>query len=172
MAVALNIQVSLLGNETSALDLGVASMPHTLKYPGTLHAADYGTGTGDNQQDKIWSDTRTATAAADALDLAGSLSTALGGTLTVVEVRGIMIRNRSTAVAGILSVGAGSNPAFAGLFGATGDIIKVPASGLFLWHAPLDGGGLTVTAGTGDILNIDPGANTVTYDIIVWGVSA
>jgi len=172
MAVNLTISVDVLGRQTTALDLGTSTTAHRGTYPGTLHSTDYATGTGDNQQDLIWSDTRTAAASADTIDLAGSLAGAHGGTVTFVEVRGIYIKNKATAAASTLLVGAGSNPAFSGLFGATGDIIKVPASGCFLWHAPLDGGGLAVTAGTGDILTIDPGAATVTYDVIIWGASA
>lgn len=175
MAVQLQASVVLTAYETSANDLGNAQQAHRFEFPGSLSSTGgvYATGTASNQQDRVWSDTRSAAAAADTIDLAGSLTAAIGGaTITFVEVRGIAIRNKATTAAHILSVGAGSNPAFSGLFGATGDVIKVPASGMFFWHAPLDGGGLAVTAGTGDILTIDPGANTVSYDILIWGASA
>lgn len=172
MAVNLSILAKVLGMEIQGKDLGIATMPHLLEYPGDLFRGQFPTGTTDNKQDLIWSDRRTLTATSEQLDLAGVLTSALGGTITMVEVRGIMIVNRATAAASRLKLGAGANPAYDGLFGATGDIIQVPASGLFLWHAPLDGGGLTVTASTGDMLTLDSTAATITYDIVVWGVSA
>lgn len=160
--------------EQTSNDLGTAQQRHLFEFPGSLNPGGvYLTGTTDNKADQVWSDTRTLAAAADSLDLRGGLTAAIGGAaLAFIEVRGIFIRNKATAAANILLVGAGSNPAFAGLFGATGDILKVPASGCFLWIAPLDTGGLTTTAGTADILYIDAGANTVSYDIVIWGVSA
>lgn len=173
MAVNLSLVFKLLGMESAQNDSGTATMPHALEYPGSLYTGDFTSGTTDNKQDLIWSDRRTLAATSEQLDLAGVLTQALGGaTITMVEVRGIAIVNRATAAASRLLIGGGSNPSFAGLFGATGDIVKVPASGLFAWHAPLDGGGLTVTASTGDMLTVDSGAATITYDIVVWGVSA
>lgn len=172
MTVNLDLDVVLKAVQASALDHGLANIAHSLRFPGDLRADDYSTGTTDNKQDLIWSDRRTVTAAPDSLDVRGGLPDALGGTLAFVEIRGILIINRATAAASVLSVGGGSNPAFAGLFGATGDIVKVPASGCLLWTAPLDGGGLATTAGTADILTVDPGAATITYDICIWGVSA
>lgn len=174
MAVNLSLVVKLLGMESASNDLGVSTMPHKLDYPGTLYAdGDYVSGTTDNKQDLIWSDRRTLVATSEQLDLAGVLTAALGGSaITMVEVRGIAIVNRATSATSRLKLGAGANPSFAGLFVATGDIILIPASGLFLWHAPLDGGGLTVTASTGDMLTLDSAAATITYDIVVWGVSA
>jgi len=129
-------------------------------------------GTGDAMADLSFSDRRSAAAAADAIDLRGSLVGAFGNVLSFVEVKLILIVNRATTSTHVLSVGAGSNPAFSGLFGATGDIIKVAAGGTFLWIAPYDGSGLLTTAGTADILTIDPGANTISYDIVILGASA
>jgi hypothetical protein len=176
MSVASRAQIVLRFLEAATKDLGVASMAHVMEYPpATLNGGspELATGTGDWQFDTIFSDERTATAAPDPLDLRGTLVSQLtGAALTFVEVGAIGIVNMSTAVASVLSVGAGSNPAFAGLFGATGDIVKVGASGLLLWVAPLDGGGLATTAGTADILTIDPGAATITYRIVIVGRSA
>ena len=173
MAVSAGINVALTLFESIAGDLGLGSKTHRVDYPGTLNNGKYASGTGNNQQDLVWSDQRTLVATSEQLDLAGVLTAAIGGAaLTFVEVRGICVVNRSTTAASRLIVGAGANPAFDGLFNATGDGVKVPASGIFFWHAPLDGGGLTVTATTGDMLTIDSGAATVTYDIVIWGVSA
>lgn len=168
MAVTTSISVALRANEQSTADFGTASLPHVAEF-----LLDLTSGTIDNKADVVWSDQRTLAGASEQLDLRGVLTAALGGAaLSLVEVRAIWIRNRATAAASVLLVGGGANPAFSGLFGATGDIIKVPAGGCFLWVAPLDGGGLATTAGTADMLTIDAGAATITYDVMVLGVSA
>jgi hypothetical protein len=173
MAVTGNIDLVLRFLESTSNDLGVASQAHTLTYPGSIRSGDYTSGTADNQQDLVWSDRRSLAATSEQLDLRGVLTAAIGGAaMSFVEVRGIAIVNRATAAASVLLVGGGANPAFSGLFGATGDIIKVPASGCLVWFAPLDGGGLATTAGTADMLTVDSGAATISYDIMVWGVSA
>jgi hypothetical protein len=168
MAVNLTLSLGIRGRETLALDLGTALMEHTID-----RVVETATGTVDNQQDRIWSDTRTLVATSESLDFNNNLQGALAGTLlTFVEIRGIYIRNKAAAAAQVLTVGNAASPAFTGLFGAAAHTITVPAGGVFLWTAPLDGGGLTVTGTTNDLLKIDSGANTVTYDIVVWGVSA
>lgn len=173
MAVTADINIALTLFESAVNDLGVASQPHTVAFPGSLHSGKYTSGTTDNKQDLVWSDQRTLAATSEQLDLLGTLTAAIGGaTISFVEVRGICIVNRSTTAAENLLAGGGANPAFAGLFGATGDIISIPASGIFLWTAPLDGGGLVPVAGTGDMLTIDAGSDTITYDIVIWGASA
>lgn len=172
MAVDTTLALRLMCSETAAEDLGTAQKSHLFEFPGTLGTGNYVTGTADNKFDLVWSDTRTLTAAAESLDLYGSLTTKVTGTISMVELCGIFIRNESTTAASVLKVGAGSNPSFAGLFGATGDIIKVGASGLFVFFAPLDGGGVTVTNTTADILYIDSGAATITYSILLLGRSA
>ena len=173
MSVETSLSILARFVQQTTEDLGTANKTHLFEFPGSLNpGGNYASGTTDNKADQVWSDTRTLAAAADSLDLRGGLTDPLGGAaLAFVEVRGLLIRNKGTAAADILLVGAGSNPAFAGLFGATGDIVKVPASGCLIWIAPLDTGGLTTTAGTADILYIDAGARTITYDIVILGVS-
>ena len=172
MAVNVNFSIRLMASETAAEDLGTAQKSHLWEYPGTLSTGNYLTGTSDNKFDLVWSDTRTVTAAADSLDLYGVLTTKVTGTISMVELCGIFIRNESTTATSRLSVGAGANPAFTGLFGATGDIVICPASGPFVFFAPLDGGGITITDTTADILYIDSGAATITYSILLLGRSA
>lgn len=169
----LNINASVRILEAAANDLGRASMLHELVYPGTLRSEEHANGTGDYQQDLVWSDTRTLVATTEQLDCRGVLVGGLPASpMNLIEVRGIFIRNRNTTAAHVLKLGAGANPV-TGLFGdAASDKINIGAGGCFLWHAPLDGGGIATTAGTADMLTLDSGANTVTYDIIIWGVSA
>lgn len=168
MPVNLTLSLGIRGRETLALDLGTALMEHTVD-----RVVETATGTVDNQQDRIWSDSRTLVASADNLDFNNNLQGALAGTLlTFVEIRGIFIHNKGKAAAHVLTLGNAASPAYQGLFGGTAHTLTIPAGGVFLWTAPLDGGGLVVTGGTNDLLKIDSGANTITYDIVVWGVSA
>ena len=175
MATSVNadIAVRIALSETAALDQGTRQMLHELLWPGTLHNGSYLTGTTDEKQNLCWSDSRSLAATSETLDLYGGLSTDISGTtINFVEVRGICIINTATVAGSILTVGNGTNPAFAGLFQAATQRIIVPAGGIFLWTAPYDAGGLTVTNTTAQDFKIDSGAATITYKIAVWGVDA
>lgn len=177
MAVSARVEFLVRCVESQVKDLGTSTLPHLMTYPTPAVNAgltEFASGTGDYQFDRVWSDERTLTATSEDLDLAGVLTSQLdGSTVTFVEIGGIFIYNKATAAASRLSVGgASANQAYVGLFAANNDIVKVGALGSFQWVAPLDGGGLTVTAGTGDTLKIDAGAATITYQIILLGRSA
>lgn len=166
-----HIEIRMQEKVTDAL--GISNRDHVLVYPGDLRSETTESGTTSSTQDRVYSARLTLTATTTALDFAGGVvDLVTGAAITMVEIRGICIINRATTAAGILLLGAGSTPAFVGFFGATGDIIKIPAGGCFFWEAPIDAGGLTVTGASADILTIDSGAQTVTFDIMVWGVSA
>lgn len=160
------IDVNLSSLLTSALDLVTASAPLVNNTRITLP-----TGTATGQADLSWSDTRTVGASStDALDLAGTLTGNLGGSLTIVKLKAVLVK---AAAANANNVRI-NRPASNGvpLFLAASDGIDVLPGGLFLWVAP--GAGVTVTAATGDIINIDnSGAGTsVTYDVVFIGTSA
>ena len=167
MAVSTAISVSIEANESSANDLGTAIQRHLASL-----ILSYASGTGDSQFDLVWSDSRSLVATTEDIDVAGALTKALGGTFTAVEIGLIYIRNKNTVAAERLIVGNGTNPVFSGLFGASTHTLKIPAGGFFLWVAPLDGGGMAVTATTADVLKFDSSAATVAYDILIIGRSA
>lgn len=168
MAVSTTISLSLNATESATGDLWSAAAAHVKSA-----LIEWATGTGSSQSDVIFSDTRSAAASADAIDLKGTSNLAgVYANCTFVEVRALLIINKSTTAGQILTVGAGSNPAFAGLFAATGDAIKIPAGGVLFWAAKYDGDGLIPVATTGDILTIDPGASTISYDIVIIGTSS
>jgi len=164
--MALDTSRKIVGvwNETYTGDLGSVVKVHKVD-----HTLSMATGTSNSQADEVWSDTRSAAGAVDDLDLAGTLTAADGSTITFVEVTGVYIRNKSTTTAETLTIGAGSNPFITWLI-ATGDGVVIGPNGTFLIESPVDG--YTVTAGTADILRVDPGANTISYDIVIWGRSA
>lgn len=146
-------------------DLGPVSARHTIDYQKTIES-----GTGADQADIVWSDTRTVTGVDD-LDLRGVLASALASGLALARVKGIMIRNKSTTAGYLLTVGNDAAGAFVGLFFAVGDRIKVQPGGMFAWYAPQAADTMTTTATTADVLQIDSGANTVTYEILLIGAT-
>jgi len=119
----------------------------------------------------LYHDIRTVTTGAnDDLDLYGGLTDSFGATLNFGIIRGIFIHNRNTSddTDGILTVGGGTN-AFASWLGASGDLIKIGAAGLFINLNPT-AAGFAVTSGTGDILRItNTGAGSIEYQIAIIG---
>lgn len=132
-------------------------------------------GTVADKADIVYAAERSFTSSTpDPIDLAGVLTDAFGAAITAAEIVALMIIN--TTKAGVrntvaLSVGAGSNPWF-GMFGATGDIIKIPPGGMLLLVAPDANGMGTITAATADILNIAPGAAAGAYQIAILARTA
>lgn len=127
-------------------------------------------GTGAGQAGKCWHDQRTISASSnDDLDLAGGLTDALGQACTFAEIRGLIVRNRSTS--GTLSLGgttAASNAWVAWVTG-TAPAVVVPAGGTVILWVPT-GTAWAVTAGTADILRLgNPGGASITYDLILIG---
>lgn len=137
----------------------------------------FSNGSGAYQANNRWADERTLlTATNENLDFAGgSLSNSLGGALTFTEIKLIIFYGPTTNT-GNLTV---SSPAATGVpfIAATGGTTPTPKftlvpGGLFIFGNPSDAG-IIVTAGTGDIINIDnaTGASQV-YQVIVFGVAA
>jgi len=129
------------------------------------------TGTSSAQADRLYhSRTSISLSSSLTLDLAGSLTDSLGQAFTPASVRGIYVENRATTTG--LDVYIGGNANSVPLFGAAADYFILEPEGLFLATFPIDGP--TVTAGTGDIIEVqNPSASTaVTVDAWVWGTSA
>lgn len=117
----------------------------------------------------VWHDERTVSASGtDSLDLAGGLTDAFGNTLTFTKIKGVAVKNKSTTAGDILTLGGNANGV--PLFSDTSDKLKINPDGLFLWWDP-SAAGITVTATTGDILDIieTGGSNSVTYQIVIVG---
>lgn len=129
-------------------------------------------GTGANSADLCFHDTRTISASSNEdLDLAGSLAGPFGASQVFVEVRAVLI---AAAAANTNNVRV-TRPASNGvpLFLAASDGIDVPPGGVFLWSCPADGK-VTVTASTGDLINVanSSSGTSVTYDVVIIGTSA
>lgn len=138
----------------------------------TLHGVRLATGTGAGQADLMFSDTRTlGDGSSEDLDLAGSLSDAFGGTITNLRVKAIYIKS-SSANTTDLTVGAGTNP-WATLLNSAGTITLRPGASFQAIAGEADATAWTVTAGTGDVLQVSNGGGaTADYDVVVIGASA
>lgn len=129
-------------------------------------------GTTASKADKAFADTRTLAASANEdLDLAGSLLDPFGATLTFVKVKGIYVKAASGNTNSVKLKPAASN-GFTGPFNAAADTVILPPGGFVVLAAPVSG--WTVTAGTGDKINLanSAGSTSVTYDIVIIGTSA
>lgn len=123
-------------------------------------------GVGDGQMDRVHSAALSVTTTPTDFDLAGSLSSAIGaGTTTFVDLSLIYIENLSAT--GNLVVGGDAN--FAPFLGGATHTLIIPPGSVFFWEAPP---GITVTAGTGDILQIAASSGTVLGKMILGGRSS
>lgn len=128
-------------------------------------------GTGDNQAQVVFSDTRTlAASATENLDLSGTaLQDAFNQNIALTKIKGIIIAADSGNTNDVLVGGAASN-ALSTFFGDATDLVKVKPGGVFCLLAP-KAAGYGVTAATADILKIanSSSGTGVTYTIIVFG---
>lgn len=166
MALDTTVQLNVNALLYNALDLGVASAPLIKSYVIAM-----ATGTGTGQADKIFHDTRTLTASGtEDLDLAGVLTDPFGAALTFAKLKAVLIKAADANTNNVVL----SRPAANGvpLFSAASDAISILPGGVFCWVAP--GAGVTVTAGTGDLLTFtnSAGSTSVTYDVVLIGTSA
>lgn len=159
-----NLTLKLDALQLSALDLASALFPLQVDWSQTLS-----NGTGAAQASQVWSDTRQLSASAsENLDLAASLTNAFGVTLTFTKVKLLLVRARSTNnAANNVNVSRGSSNGVP-VFLAASDGVPLQPGAIFLFFDPT---GVTVTAGTGDILTIanSAGTNAVDYDIVIIG---
>ncbi|HEX4816703.1 MAG TPA: hypothetical protein VFV66_28510 [Nonomuraea sp.] len=167
MAFRLSSSFKLDAEITSSLDLTTPTS--ALSVARQLRLAQ---GTGAGQADMIWSDKVTiAASGTQAIDLAGSLTGPLGGTLTFVKLKMIVVAAVPGNTNNVNVVSDATNGPL--LFLAKGDGIPVKPGGLFVWFDP-SAAGVPITAGTGDLINlVNSAAGTpVTADVVIVGASA
>jgi hypothetical protein len=164
MALETVISASVKAVETNPLDLATANAAVSLVVSTAL-----ANGTGANQASKIFSDTRSiALSANEDLDLAGSLTSNFGATLTFATVKAILIRAKATNTNNVV-VGPAAVTGFLGPFADAADRVAIKPGGTFLVTAP--GVGWTVGAGSADLFNVaNSGAGSaVEYDVVIVG---
>jgi len=172
MPLTAKIKASVEAVQTGSNDYGAPRFT-----PQLASLIELASGTVADAADLIFVDERTvASASNDDIDLAGALTSALGSTITFVEIVALFIINKSKAgVANTtnLTIGVGSNPFLGFLGGTTPTIGPIRPGGLLLLACPADVGIGTVTAGTGDILRIaNSSGASATYQIAIIGRSA
>ena len=136
------------------------------------YAKELASGTAASQADMVWRDRRTiAASSSENLDLASTLTDALGAAATFAKVKAILVIASDANTNEVVVGGAASN-AFVGPFGGTTPTVSVRPGGVFFVAAPA--AGWTVTFSTGDILKVanSSSGTGVTYDIIIIGTSA
>lgn len=165
-AVSLQIVAKLIGAMTNPIDLSIPTDPLALDLTTT-----FANGTGANQANMWWHDQRTLGASAsENIDLAGSLTSIFGTTITFTSIKAILVRaSSSNNAANNVNVARGSSNGFV-LFLAASDGFTLPAGSWALFVNP-GANGWAVTAGSGDILTItnSAGTNSVVYDIFILG---
>ena len=163
---SLQVVFKLIGALTQTTDL--SSPADVLNYDKTFV---YGHGTGAGQANMWWHDQRTlAGSATEDLDLAGSLVSVFGTTITFTSLKGIVVyAAAANNAANNVNV---TRPATLGttLFLAVSDGIALGPGEIFAWFTPA-ANGRTVTAGSADLITItnSAGTNTVTYDVFLLG---
>lgn len=162
MPLVTQIAPYIKATKTTAADLVTATQPMDLR---TVY--DWASGTGANQADLIYSDTRTTDATGETLDLDG-LTDAFGVAVAFARIKMMLIRAAAGNTLNVL-VGGGD---WATWVANSSDITVVRPGGLMLFVAP-DVTGYAVTASTGDGLLIKASTTgNVTYDIVLIGASA
>ncbi|MGW6455511.1 hypothetical protein ACWF94_06205 [Streptomyces sp. NPDC055078] len=169
MSLTSTLSIAAFAELSSALDLGTAKAPASLRRGVTL-----GSGTGAGKADRVWADRRTlAASGTEDLDLAGVLADAFGAVITWARVKGLFVAAADANVNNVVVGGAAANP-WAPLLGATGAVTLRPGAVVGAMAGAADATGYAVTAGTADLLKVaNSGAGTsVTYDIFIVGSSA
>lgn len=168
MALTTNINLGIKALLTGSADIADLSAPHIGQYGAT-----WSNGTVASTADLVWGDTNSlAGSATTDIDLAGSLTGALGGTVTFARVKMILVTANPTNTNNVV-VGAAAATQFVGPFGASTHTVSVQPGGMFMVAAP----GATawpVTAGSTDFLRITNSAagTAVIYTIMIIGSSA
>ena len=127
----------------------------------------YTNGTGTNQGNDVWTDTRSIAAAGESLNLRdGTLFNSFGEALTLSQVKGIIIRNKTEDPGRVLTLTGDFITAGVG----TGTDEFVHPGGEWKRTSPVDG--FTVSAAQDVITFATPGGtDPIIYDIIIWGVT-
>ena len=126
----------------------------------------FANGTGSNQGNEFFSDTRTVTASPETLDLTSGLTNAFGETVVFAKIKAIIVHNKSTASGAILII-KGNAITNAGWISGTTPHHAIPPNGWYIVTSPVDG--FTIINTTQDQLTFEPGAATITYDLIIIG---
>jgi hypothetical protein len=160
--LAATVRIQVTGGFDSALDLTNVQAP--LSYANALVIAN---GTGANQADMLFTDTRSIAAAEDLDVSGGALKDAFGTTFTIAELK-VLIVCAATANTGNVVLGGDANSILFLSVATTTTSIK--PGGCFVYTDP-SAAGTIVTNATADVIQVAPSAGTQAYSIIIVGSS-
>ncbi|MDZ4820089.1 MAG: hypothetical protein SGJ20_14070 [Planctomycetota bacterium] len=150
--------------------LGLSTVHDSAKLEYNETFAD---GVSPEQADKIWHSSRTLiSAASDDLDLSALAQTIFGTTVTITlaQIRAILIINTATDDGEVLIVGAAPADTWSACFGDASHTVEVPPDSCLLLCNRISG--WPVVAGVSDTLRItNAGSGNVTYRIAILGCS-
>lgn len=132
-------------------------------------AAKLTNGTGETSANRLWHqalDLSSTNSFTQTLDLAGGIDDAFGNTLNLSEVKGFLVHNTSQTTGQAVSIG-GASSAFASWLGAANDLVLCGPQGTVAVFGPQDG--YTVTAGSGDELEISSAGDDITVEVTLFG---
>lgn len=127
-------------------------------------------GSGLDQASKVYRGSHTLlTTASNTHDLYGGLADPFGVTLNFTRIVGIALWNTSVVAGDNLTIGAAASNKWESWTTVTGSTEKVGPNGLWLkWEPSL--AAMAVASGSTDNLKVEnPGANSVTYRLMVVG---
>ena len=147
----------------SGLDIGNGR--HTIK---TTYSNVLSSGTGADQANAMWSDTRQiAASTTEDLDLFGGLTDAFGVTMNFANIKLVFVKAAASNTNDVVIGGdANSVP----MFDDVSDAISIKPGGVFMVTNPA-ANGYVVTNSTGDVLQVanSSSGSVVDYDIIIIG---
>lgn len=165
-SLSTNIQINVRATLSNTLDLVTAQAPLA-----QLADISMGTGTSAGQADVVWSDTRTLTASqTEDLDIVGGgLTDAFGVAFAPARLKVLFVCADAANTNNVVLGGDANSVPF--VSAATTTITIEPGGCEVLVRQKT---GITVTAGTGDIIQVanSAGGTSVIYKIILIGTSA
>ncbi len=156
------VRIQVTGGYSNALDLTNVQAP--ISY---TNGKDFSNGTGLNQADIIFTDTRSVAAAEDLDVSGGALTTAFGTTFTIAELKVLIVCADSANTGNIILGGDAASVLFLSVATTT---TTIKPGGCFLYTDP-SAAGTAVTNSTADVVQVAPSAGTQSYTIIIMGSS-
>ena len=149
MALQNKISTDIISKLTGVVGLSAVSSNITNKQSATLATTD-----------TVYTNTHTMAGGAINIDLNGTLDDPLGDAITFATVMLVFIINNGPNA---MTVGGANNIPMLG----SGDVINLAVDSYFQY---IDETGITVTAGTGDLITVS-GTNGDTFSVVVIGVA-
>lgn len=178
---SISCQAKLTANLNNTIDGSNVSSSASLGQ--TVTPASQSTGTGANQHDRFWGDQSRslASGATEDIDLydlgtidigAGAGKDALGQSIALAELTGLLVRNLSTSAGNLKVGGKGTTAAWNSLFDSDDDAkIVLPPGGFFLVFVPADPA-YAVADSSNHLLKIEASGGDCQYDLQLVGRSA